>query len=56
MDKTKIFSIVCVIILVVSLIRNFNFKLYKFEPFWQSIVYFLALCIGIWLIFRKYKK
>ncbi len=55
--KTQNIMIIIMIIIIMSgLYRNFNFKNLKFEPFWQSVIYILALIIGVILLFRKVNK
>ena len=55
--KVNTVLIISMIIIIGSgLYRNFNFKTLKFDPFWQSMIYILALIIGFLLLFRDFKS
>ncbi|TCP24026.1 hypothetical protein EV195_107192 [Tenacibaculum skagerrakense] len=53
LQTEPVMIIMMMVIILASLYRNFNFKTSKFEPFWQSMIYILALVIGVLLLLRK---
>jgi hypothetical protein len=55
-SKTETIMIIMMMIIIgVSLFRNFNFKISKFEPFWLSMIYIFTLFIGVLLLLRNFK-
>ncbi len=57
-DKKKLnFGLLVILVIIGSaILRNFNFRELKFEPFWQSMLFIATFLLALFFLFNSKRK